>query len=82
MSNREKYQTAFTETFMLDAKDLTNLRYQEAAAWDSVGHMALMAALEEAFGIEMDIDDIIEFSSFERGQEILAKYDVSIEQAA
>lgn len=82
MSNREKYQAAFAETFMLDPKDLTNLKYQEAAAWDSVGHMALMAALEEAFGIEMDIDDIIEFSSYEVGQDILAKYNVSIEKAA
>ncbi|MBB3592898.1 acyl carrier protein [Rhizobium sp. BK529] len=82
MSNREKYQAAFTETFMLEPGNLGNLRYQETAAWDSVGHMALMAALEETFGIEMDIDDIIEFSSYETGQVILAKYDVIIEQAA
>jgi len=34
--------------------------------------------LEEAFGIEMDIDDIIDFSSFEKGIEIMGKYGVVI----
>jgi acyl carrier protein len=82
MSNREKYDMAFTETLMVEAKDLATLRYQGAVGWDSVGHMALMAALEEAFEIEMDIDDIIQFSSYEEGQAILAKYEIKIEPLA
>ena len=36
--------------------------------------MQLMAALEEDFEIEMDVDDIIDFSSFEKGKEIMSKY--------
>ncbi len=79
MSNREKYVNAFKETFMVEEVDLPNLKYQDITAWDSVGHMALMAALEEVFGVELDIDDIIEFSSFEIGQTILAKYNVAME---
>jgi acyl carrier protein len=79
MSNREKYIAAFTSTFLVKEADLTNLRYQDIAAWDSVGHMALMASLEESFAIEMDIDDIIEFSSFEVGRTILTKYNVIID---
>ncbi|OQS42243.1 acyl carrier protein [Chromobacterium haemolyticum] len=82
MSHLEKYDQAFMETFMVEQKDLATLKYQDIAAWDSVGHMALMAALEEAFDIEMDIDDIIEFSSYVAGQAILAKYKVVIEPAA
>lgn len=82
VSNREKYNLAFTETFMVEAKDLPDLKYQDIGTWDSVGHMVLMAALEEAFGIEMDIDDIIGFSSYEVGQSILAKYNVTIESVA
>ncbi|OLP58253.1 acyl carrier protein [Xaviernesmea oryzae] len=81
MSNRDTYNTAFTETFMIETKDLPGLKYQDISAWDSVGHMALMAALEEAFGIEMDIDDIIEFSGYEAGQAILTKYNIAIEPA-
>ena len=46
--------------------------------WDSVGHMTLIAALEDAFDIMVDMDDIIDRSSFEKGKEILRKYDVEI----
>lgn len=79
MSNRDKYIAAFKDTMMVEENVLADLKYQGIAAWDSVGHMALMAALEEAFEIELDIDDIIEFSSFEVGKSILAKYSVSVE---
>jgi len=79
MSNRKKYVAAFTSTLMVDESVLPDLKYQDIAAWDSVGHMALMTALEETFNIEMDIDDIIEFSSFEYGRTILAKYKINME---
>jgi len=78
MSNLENYVAAFTSTFLVDESVLAKLKYQDIAAWDSVGHMSLMAKLEETFGIEMDIDDIIEFSSFEVGRAILAKYNVNM----
>ena len=78
MSNRDKYVAAFKETFMVEDAELQNLKYQDISTWDSVGHMALMATLEEIFEIELDIDDIIEFSSFEVGQKILAKYNVIV----
>ena len=38
----------------------------------------LIAALEDAFDIMVDMDDIIDLSSFEKGKEILRKYDVEI----
>jgi len=79
MSNREKYINSFKKTLMVDESALIGLKYQDIAAWDSVGHMALMTALEEEFGIELDIDDIIEFSSFEVGQTILSKYSINLE---
>ena len=49
-----------------------------ARQWDSVGHMTLVAALEDAFDIMIDMDDIIDLSSFEKGKEILKKYDVEL----
>ena len=79
MSNFNKYIEVFTNTLGVEESALRNLKYQDIATWDSVGHMALMTALEETFGIEMDIDDIIEFSSFEVGRTILAKYNVNME---
>ena len=79
MSNFEKYVATFTSTFLVEEFVLPSLKYQDIAAWDSVGHMALMTAIEEMFGIEMDIDDIIEFSSFEYGRKIIAKYNISMD---
>jgi acyl carrier protein len=40
--------------------------------------MSLIAALEDTFDIMMDTDDIIDFSSFDKGKEIMRKYDVEI----
>ena len=78
MSNLEKYNNAFMESFGVDAETAKNLKYQDIEAWDSVGHMGLIAALEEAFDIMMDTDDIIDFSSYEKGKEILSKVEYGV----
>lgn len=79
MSNIEKYNNAFMETFEITENVLPDLKYQDITAWDSVGHMSLIAALEDAFDIMMDTDDIIDLSSYEKGKEILAKDDYGVE---
>jgi len=76
MSNLEKYNNVFCETLQVEESQLKNLEYQGVELWDSVGHMTLMAALEDAFDIMLDTDDIVDFSSYEKGKEILKKYDV------
>lgn len=75
MTNLEKYKNAFIESLGVEEYQLEGLKYQDYG-WDSVGHMTLIAILEEAFDIMMDTDDIIDLSSFEKGKEILGKYDV------
>jgi acyl carrier protein len=76
MTEKEKYNNAFRESFAIDNGELSTLSYQSIEKWDSVGHMALIAVLEDTFDIMMDTEDIIDFSSYEKGFEILAKYDV------
>lgn len=77
MTNLEKYTNAFVEAFDVDAETAKTLKYQAIEAWDSVGHMGLTAALENAFDIMMEPEDIIDLSSFEKGKEILStKYGV------
>ena len=78
MEKSELYKHAFTEAFTIEESSLPGLKYQDITEWDSVGHMRLIALIEDAFGIMMDIDDIIDFSSFEKGIEILSKYEVII----
>lgn len=79
MTNLEKYNEAYTTTFNISEDQLVGLKYQDIEAWDSVGHMSLIAALEDAFDIMMDTDDIIDLSSYEKGKEILAKDDYGVE---
>lgn len=77
MNNLEKYQAAFVTALGADSSELNaNYTYESQEAWDSVAHMMLVAEMEDQFDIEMEMDDIIEFSSFEKGKEILKKYDV------
>ena len=77
MSNYHKYVDVFINTFEIGKDEVENLKYQEIENWDSVGHMELIAALENAFDIMMETEDIIELNSFEKGKEILAsKYGI------
>ena len=78
MTNLEKYTQAFTETFAISADEACSVKYQEQQNWDSVGHMTLIAALEDVFDIMMDTEDIINFNSFEKGKVLLKKYDVEL----
>jgi acyl carrier protein len=79
ISNLEKYKNCFIEAFALDeGANVEELTFQGIKEWDSVGHMTFVAMLEDCFGIMLDTDDIIDLSSFEKGREILKKYDVEI----
>ena len=79
MTNLEKYTNVFEDLFSVSAKEAKMLNYQDIEAWDSVGHMSLVATLEDAFGIMMDTDDIIDFNSYEKGLELLTKAEYGVE---
>lgn len=79
MDNKEKYNEIFINCFEIEGEQLNqDLTYNSIDNWDSVGHMGLIAELEDAFDIMMETDDIIDFSSYEKGKEILAKYHIEI----
>lgn len=78
MTNLEKYNKAFMEILEINENQLSGLKYQDITAWDSVGHMGIIAALEDAFDIMMDTEDIIDLNSYEKGKEILAKADYGV----
>jgi acyl carrier protein len=79
MENLKKYNQAFMDVLGIKEPELQSLSYQGGVGWDSVGHMALVAALEEAFDIMMETDDIIDLSSYKKGIEILkSKYGIDI----
>ena len=62
----------------LDVKEdqLADLKYQDVPTWDSVGHMGLISELEDAFDIQFETDDIVDFNSYAKGIELLKKYGI------
>ena len=80
MTNKEKYTKVFTEIFGISEEETQSLQYQGISDWDSVGHMTLISTLEDEFDIMMDTDDIIDLSSFEKGIELLKKYEIDFEK--
>ena len=77
MVNRQKYNKIFADSFSIDESMLgNNLLYNTIPEWDSIGHMGLISAIEEAFNITMETEDIINFSSYQKGFELLAKYGI------
>ena len=78
MDNIEKYDKVFIEAFSIQKKVLKDLEYNKIEQWDSIGHMTLISDLENEFKITLENDDIIDFSSYKRGKEILKKFNIII----
>lgn len=77
MKSKEKYKEIFIKSLSIDKKKFNeNIKYNEIPEWDSIGHMTLMSSLEDGFDITLETDDIIDFSSFKKGIQILKKYKV------
>jgi acyl carrier protein len=79
LTNLEIYNKSFVELFNIATDSLNEtLTYQSVDSWDSVGHMELIARLESDFDIMIEMDDVIDFGSYEKGKQILQKYNVTI----
>lgn len=76
MNQSDLYNRCFEKVFQ--THEVENLRYKECSLWDSVGHITLIAELEDAFDISLEPEDMMSFSSYGRGKEILQKYGVDI----
>ena len=78
MKNKNKYIEIFIKSFSMDKKKFNEkIKYNDIPEWDSIGHMTLMSDLEDGFNISISTDDIIDFSSFKKGIQILKKYKVN-----
>lgn len=78
MNNLDKYSKIFIKSFKVKKEKLKNLKYNSVPQWDSIGHMSMIGSLEETFNVTLEMDDIIDFSSYEFGKKILKKYKIKI----
>lgn len=78
MTNKEIFASILTEVFMLDSASVTSASTETVPAWDSVGKMSLVVALEDAFSIELEAEDIISLNSYVEGLDILKKNGIDL----
>lgn len=77
MTNIDKYNQAFVEVFGVNESVLNDsFAKDNVDGWDSVHQLNIIALLEESFDIMFDPEDIMEFTSYGKGRELLKKYDV------
>ena len=79
MDNLKKYNDIFVEVFGVSPEVLMgNFSKDNVEAWDSVHQLNLVTLAEEAFDVMLDPEDILGFTSYEAGKEILRRQDVEI----
>ena len=77
-----KLANCFVEAFGVTPEQVTDdLAYQSIPGWDSIGHMVLVAHIEDTFAVTLDTDDIISMETVARAREILQKVGVRIDAA-
>ena len=78
MSNIEKLKEAFVEGLEIPMKEVETATMEGVDKWDSIGQMSLVAIIEDAFGIEFEPDEEMQFSSFEAGKEISKNHNIEV----
>ena len=77
MTNLEKYNKIFCEVMEVEEDQLPTLTFHDCENWNSVGFMTLTSAIEEAFDISLEPEDMMDFNSYAKGKEILSRiYDI------
>jgi acyl carrier protein len=80
--NKEKLRTCFSRSLGIPLEQVTDdLTYNRIPEWDSVGHMTLVAGIEDAFGIVLDTEEILNLSSVREAVTILRRHGVEFNAA-
>jgi acyl carrier protein len=54
-----------------DDVEMRSLRYGQSPGWDSVAHLQLVLSLEDAFGISIRGEDVLEMADYGRLRRLL-----------
>ena len=78
MSNIEKLKNAFVEGLEIPVEEVENATMDTVEKWDSIGQMSLIAIIEDEFGIELEQEEVMRFTSFVAGVEILKNHGIEL----
>lgn len=76
MSNIEKLKEAFVEGLEIPMEEVESATMESVEKWDSIGQMSLVAIIEDAFEIELEPTEVMQFTSFEAGKNILKNHNI------
>jgi acyl carrier protein len=63
----EKVKNAFVSTFAVEPSTFTvAMMPEDVQGWDSLGHLRLVTALQEQFGVEFEVDEVMDMDSVQK----------------
>jgi acyl carrier protein len=76
-NNSNKYNKAFNTIFNINVEEITTeIDPNSIDGWDSITHLRLVTTIEDEFNVMLESDEILDFKSYEKGKEILMRYNV------
>ena len=70
----DKVKAIFCETLGVSESEVNDdTAYNSFEPWDSLKHLRIVANLEEEFEVDIDMDDVIDMSTFKKVKEIMKK---------
>jgi acyl carrier protein len=76
-SAEDRLRNAFVIALRFDSTRINDNLSYGVKGWDSIAHMALIAAIESEFDIMIDTKDVIDMNGFKKAKEIVAKYGIT-----
>ena len=76
MTNVEKLKKAFVEGLEIPIEGVENATMQNVSRWDSIGQMSLIAIIEDAFGVELEPDEVMRLTSYVAAVDILKNHNI------
>ena len=79
MHSQQNLQEVIAKAFGIAPNDITDeLEYQSIPEWDSVSDLLLVTELESAYGITIEMEDVLTMGSVAKIKELLKKYNLAI----
>ena len=78
MNNIEKLKNAFVEGLEIPIEEIESATMDSVDKWDSIGQLSLIAIVEDEFGIELEQEEVMQFTSFAAGVNILKNHGIEL----
>ncbi|MBN9168098.1 MAG: hypothetical protein BGO98_39315 [Myxococcales bacterium 68-20] len=63
----DKVKAAFVSAFSVDPDKFTvEMMPEDIQGWDSLGHLTLVTALQEQFGVEFEVNEVMDMDSVQK----------------